>query len=315
MPEAAWSDPSQADPRRETRVPSPPLTADQNAAVQPISIADVFAETRQGFVVRIARWDDSAASQLGRLEGDFRIAVLDEPPPAPIQPPPATIVCAPARPLEGTPAVRETAVPNGISRPEPLLTPAALRLLGQGKLYAHAELRITAQDAFADGQSRFDLLARELLTCEALARYLDPMAVALWAPDTPRRTSAEQRLAALGVLLRGAQAALPEAGPSAEAAAALDRISQLCAATDAESFLVSAHALYPHVPAFLEDIYLLRALAERPAEAREVLAMRAFIAQAALPPGDSDLSLDRAIADEQLQFASLVPEPQRLNAA
>jgi hypothetical protein len=69
------------------------------------------------------------------------------------------------------------------------------------------------------------------------------------------------------------------------------------------------------VPAFLEDIFLLRALAERPAEAREVLAMRAFIAQAALPPADSDLSLDWAIASEQLQFASLVPEPQRLNAA
>ncbi|HEU4760657.1 MAG TPA: hypothetical protein VFT91_11850, partial [Dehalococcoidia bacterium] len=100
-----------------------------------------------------------------------------------------------------------------------------------------------------------------------------------------------------------------------EATTAIQRLEQLSASADADSFLTSVREAYRRIPALLEDVYLVRALAERPDEAAEVLAMRGFIDEAQVPRSDGELWLDRCIALEQLHFANVVTEPQRLNAA
>ena len=124
-------------------------------------------------------------------------------------------------------------------------------------------------------------------------------------------------MSALGQILRNARAALRKARREAEPepAAALDRLSRLAAAEEGEPFLALAHELCPEVTSLAEDVYLVRALAERLPDALELLAMRAFVREAAVPPTDDDLALDKAIVMEQIQFASLVAEPHRLDTA
>lgn len=313
----AFSDPRQPGAEQLPRSAQRAGELDQHA--ERLSLQDVFGDERQGFILRMARWSDSAAAELQRASGDFHIVILNEPPEEPIQAPPRTVVCAPTRPLEQPSAVQEAAVAYKVETQQssPLLTAAEVTLLSQGKLYAPTELRITPEEAFSGDKPRLELLAQELLMSEALAGYLGPLAVALSAPDAPARGSPQALIAALRGLLRDAETALRgldlDLGP--EASDTLDRISQLSAAEDAQPFLASARRLYPRVPALLEEVYLLRALVERLPAALEVLAMRAFTADAIVPPTDSDLSLDKAIVTEQLQFASLIPEPQRLNTA
>ena len=104
-----------------------------------------------------------------------------------------------------------------------------------------------------------------------------------------------------------------EADP--EPAAALDRLSRLAVAEEGGPFLTLAHELCPKVTSLAEDAYLARALEERLPDALEMLAMRAFVREAAVPPTAHDLALDKAIVMEQLQFASLVAVPHGLDTA
>ncbi len=136
------------------------------------------------------------------------------------------------------------------------------------------------------------------------------LATALAAPALPDTQEPEALLSTLAELLRRARLAatdIRDALPS-HVGEALDRVSQLCVGGEPGSF-------YDGPPALAADVYLLRALVEMPAEAVEVLAMQAALATTELPPHESDLAVDRAIAAEQLHFAGIVPEPQRLNTA
>ena len=317
MRQATWGDPSGVESRPEGAASS--IQAHELGGVQQISLLDAAGDTREGFVLRMPRWDASAPANLQALKGDFRIVILGEPPETSIQAPPGTVICAPVAPAKAPAAVREPTTVYAVEaeRPPTSLTAAEATLLSLGKLLAPVDLRVTPQEVFGAGEPRFELLARDILTSEALADYLGPLAVALAAPAVPGRSPAQELMAALQRLVHHAEAPLPglerEVGP--EATGAIDRLSQLSAAAGVESFLACARRLYPRVPAFLEDVYLLRALAERLSEALEMLSMRAFLVQAVVPPTDPDLLLDRAVVLEQLQFASLIPEPQRLNTA
>ncbi|MEE8369989.1 MAG: hypothetical protein V3S00_04385 [Dehalococcoidia bacterium] len=318
MAPPASSDASQSGTGKEAE--SGYLSAtDGTAAPQRISFSDAFGDQREGFVVSAPSWNDDLAAKLERLGGDFGIVILSEPPEAPVQAPPRTAICAPAAPAAGRTAVREAAVAyEARSRSQQQsLTAAETKLLREGKLHAAIELTITPELIFKGGKPRLELLARALLAAEATSAYMTSLAVALTAPDTPRPGSTGERLEDLRGVVRDATAALRRTGQmeSPEPDAALDRLSQLAASEEGELFLALAHRLYPRVHALSEDVYLLRALHERPAEALEVLAMRAFTREAAVPPTDHDLALDKEIATEQLQFASLIPEPQRLNPA
>ena len=60
-----------------------------------------------------------------------------------------------------------------------------------------------------------------------------------------------------------------------------------------------------------EDVFLCRALVERPREARELIHLRTFLAEAVVPDSRSELAMDRGVAQEQLSFAVLVAEGHR----
>ena len=305
-------------PHADRTAQDPPLIG----AAERISVTDEAGDQRQGFIVRLATWDREAAAALQNMGGDFRIVILEQPALVHDAIPRATVVCAPERPLAAPAMIREAAAEYRTSgKPSarttaPVLTSGETKLLALGRLLAPVELQITPRDAFGGSRPRLDLLASELLTREALADACGALATALHAPASPRTSQPRDLAASLRELLAVAQDAasrIDEELP-AEAAEALQRMAQLCEA-DFGSFLAAKRLLYSGSAAMAEDVYLLRALAHRPEEALEVLAMRSFAGAALVPSGDSDLALDRAIALEQLQFAGLVPEPQRLNTA
>jgi len=82
------------------------------------------------------------------------------------------------------------------------LTATEANLLSQGSLHAAVEPGITPQEVLGSGQPRFDLLARDLLAGDALARRLDrpasypPCPVSLMTSRlaTSASTLAEQRI-------------------------------------------------------------------------------------------------------------------------
>ncbi len=291
-------------------------------AAERISVTDEAGDQRQGFIVRLAAWDREAAAALQNMGGDFHIVILEEPPPVREAIPRATVVCAPEQPLAAPTMIREAA-PTYRTRGRQsagsiaaTLTAGEMKLLARGSVLAPIELQITPREAFGGSRPRFDLLASELLTREALADAFGALATALHAPASPRTSQPRELAASLRELLavaQGTASRIDEELPG-EAAEALQRMSQLCAAAFG-SFLAAERHLYSGSAAMAEDVYLLRALAHRPEEALEVLAMRSFAGAARAPTDDNDLALDRAIALEQLQFAGLVPEPQRLSTA
>ncbi len=309
---------SQPGSNQEAEVSSPQTTGARGDP-QHISLLDAFGDRREGDVLRATRWDDATAADIERRGGDFCIVILSEPPEGSPQVPPGTVICAPAPTVWEQSAVREAAVTyeHRTQAPRRSLTAAEAKLLRGGKLYAATELTITPELVFKSGKPHLELLARDLLTCQATAGYLTALAVALTAPIAPRRGSYGELMSALGRIINNAQAALRKARREAEPepAAALDRLSRLAVAKEDGPFLALAHELCPKVTSLAEDAYLARALEERLPDALEVLAMRAFVREAAVPPTDHDLALDKAIVMEQLQFASLVAEPHGLDTA
>ncbi|MDO8614918.1 MAG: hypothetical protein Q7T33_04165 [Dehalococcoidia bacterium] len=305
-PGGGW--PSQARPG-----PTAEAAPDQGIdVVRDIWAPDATGERRRGVVVRLPAWDPAAAPSLDRLQAHFRIVILERPSP-PLGPlPRCTVVCIPAQPAAPPRRVAEPAAAYGRS-------PAAFDsdLLARGRLEAACEIGVTAAQAFAGGEQRFELLGRELLYAQDLADTIDYLALALAAPSPPRTSDRLQVQEGMRELLgRSQKAGLGPGGEPPEAAqSAFERISELANESDARAFLLCASRLYEPRTALLDDVYLLRALAERPAQAFAVLDMQSALAAAVLPPGGSDLTVDHAIVAEQLRFASLVPEPQRLDTA
>jgi len=298
-------------------------TQDQAKAetIHRITITDSAGAERTGVIARLPRWDPEAASSL-EPGTDFRIVVLEEPPAQDVHPPAATAVCVPLRSASGgrqAPTIREAAAAyeTGATATLPPITTPEIRLLASGRILAGPGVALTAQEVFAGDKPRFELLARHLLLAEQLEHISATIAVALAAPHPPQPAGVQERLQQLRALAAGAGAAcdgLPEAAPEA-ALRAVGRVSELCATGDPEGVAAAAHRLYPHIPALAPDVFLLRALVEMPAEALEVLAGQSALAATELPPEETDLCVDKAIAAEQLHFAGIVPEPHRLNTA
>lgn len=287
----------------------------------PLSIVDSLGQRRHGRVVLLPRWAGDNAIPADPAQDDFRIIILRQPPEEQIRPSRGTAVCIPAQELSRPTAVRDAAVTyevRGRRRSLPLLTAADIRLLAEGELLATSELTVKPADIFRGDKALLELLAKDLLTCEGLDEYLEPLAAVLSAPAPPGPTSCQETLTCLTSLVRAVGPAVDRGegeAPPPEARDALQRLSQVIAAEDRPALLATLRRLYPSVRGLLEDTFLLRGLQERPRETLELLRMRHFLAEAAVPPGDSDLALDKTIAQEQLHSSTLVAEPQRLASA
>ena len=140
------------------------------------------------------------------------------------------------------------------------------------------------------------------------------IAIALAAPKPPPPTR-DTLLEQLAALVRAASDADADVRDHPRVVSALESLAAISASDGLPSLTAAANARYADLAGLAEDLYLLRAAVERPQEAAEVLDMQAVLATLLVPPGEPDLQMDRTIAEEQLRFAGLVPEPQRLPTA
>ena len=281
----------------------------------PLRLTDHAGRKRQGRAVLLPRWPTGSGGERAAKGEDFRIVLLSEPPEGPVSPVEGMVVSAPAGRLAfAADAVKEVAATYRAGAQSGLsLSPEDAELLRQGRLFAAAPLQVTPEEVFAEGKAHLDLLARDLLLSTAVAEYLSPMAIALYAPGAAKPAGME-RLQDLSDLIR----AVGDGGPAdqaPEAKDALTRLSQLVSCADREHFITCAEQIYPDRRALMEDIYMLRAFVQSPQQANELLSMQRFLQQAVVPAEEADLALDRALALEQLPFAILAVEPQRFPPA
>jgi hypothetical protein len=265
----------------------------------PLRVRDAAGRERSGCLLLAPRWRE----ELGRPEPEeeFRIVVLAAPAQE-VHPQGPVVVCLPAAPVERG-LVAEAAATYATAT-GPVLPAPVLERLRRGRLACPLPLGLSPSQVFTAKGARWPLLARRLLARLAQGELLAAAAQALWAPGEPP-ASPDQPWARLQETVARARAALP-AAPPPELAMALARL---------EGWLQGQGARPPYqAPLELaRDVWAARALAERPQEALEVAAMRRFLAEAASP--QAELELDRALAQEQLSYAALVLEPQRLAAA
>ena len=275
-----------------------------------LNLTDYSGRKRQGRAVLLPRWPAEPNGERPADGEDFRIVVLSEPPEGPVSPAEGVVVSAPARrlPSQATGVGEAVTTSSAGKRSGLALPPEAAELLRQGRLFAAAPLLLSAEDIFTEGKARLTLLARDLLSSIAIAEYLSPIAIALNAPDAAKAAS-QERL----VDLKNLVSAVGDV--ASEANGALARLSELVFAADREQFLACAERVYPNKQALMEDIYTLRAFRQSPEDAGEMVAIRRFLEQAIVPTEEADLALDRSLVVEQLTFATLCAEPQRLPPA
>ncbi|HXG41725.1 MAG TPA: hypothetical protein VNL95_03260 [Dehalococcoidia bacterium] len=262
----------------------------------PLRVVDDCGREHAGRLVLAHRW----RPELGRPAADeeFRIVVLTSPT-QDVHAEGPTVVCLPTAAPWGE-RVAEAA-PTYATDAGPLLDASLLQRLRRGRFVCGLPLRLSPEQVFGHGEARWQLLALELVGLGQDLRLWEGAAQPLWAPADPPRDAAliRQRLEET---LRQADAAL-SAGLAPELEEAASRLRQ---------WLAGARP-YGGPRELAQDVWAMRALAERPQEALEVARMRRFLAEAVAP--DPGLELDRTLAREQLSYGMLALEPRRLAAA
>jgi hypothetical protein len=278
-----------------------------------LDIADHLGRVRHGRAVLLPRLPRDL--QLPADDEDFRIVVLSEPIEGTVSPCDRVAVSAPARRLASVGRrLRETAPAYTAACQRTLqLSAKDMELLGNGRLFASTPLQHTADQIFGRGKADLDLLARDLIAAEEMKEHVRPIAIALAAP-APALPTDDARLQELRDLIQAVSGKDIE-DAALEAREALDRLSELAFSEGIEQFLCYASRTYPNDRSLMEDIFLLRALRERPDEAKALLAGRHFLQRTALPEDEPDLALDRSLVMEQLTPAALATEPDRLAPA
>jgi hypothetical protein len=268
--------------------------------------------------------------QLGQLaEDDFRIVILSEPLFGSLGPIATGVaVCAPGEAVSSGLRLRETATAYKVPEKQApdrgqtlILSARATTALASGRLVANPPLEVSPADIFPPRKTapRLDLLAQALLAQRAAQPYLQSLAVALAAPAdaAPDAGLADllpalcQALAEAREKMPGFQDLLADMPPIMSAPESLASLSE---ATTTGTFAETACCLYSSPSDLAEDIYLCRALAENPDEARKAARMRCFLIEAVVPENEPELAIDRTLALEELCFATLVAEPHRWGA-
>ncbi|MBI1885259.1 MAG: hypothetical protein HYS09_02925 [Chloroflexi bacterium] len=285
---------------------------------QPSSILrlrDAFGEERKGAVLVASRWDESL-DQLGEGE-DFRIVLLREPPASPPVLRHPVVVCAPSRKTRSADAIREPSAVYQIEASGATDLPAEeLEALSQGRLFSLVPLELSPDQVFSaeDGAARLAALAEEFLLQLAREPYVSAAQTVMSAPQPPSSVAGNEICREAAELRRRAEAAVTGEEPDTvhEALRRVRTVQEIESRVEQVKMLRS---LYPDVVALGEDLYLLRALVEQPEAALEVAGMRRYVEEAVVPSHQTDLQLDRALALQQLGFATAVLEPQRLPSA
>jgi hypothetical protein len=315
------SDPSLAPGAANDETPAAPLPQVEDDA---LNITDAQGIAHRGSVVIRTNW----APELGCLdEGwgeEFRIVLLREPLAQGTPTPECGVaVCAPDVATQAVASVRETAVAYRTRptekrsrgrEPQVALVPEEVAALSRGQLVAFPTLDVSARDVFSSEEPspRLIDLGRALVAQRIAEPYLRTLAVALTAPASPPRCERTGLLAALEGLLRDARSKSGDPRrQSPPAVQALDSLNQLAGAASLAEVAETARRLYPQPGGLGEDVFLCRALVERPREAKELIRLRTFLAEAVVPDSRPELAMDRTLAQEQICFAALVAEGHR----
>jgi hypothetical protein len=290
-----------------------------------LAVVDAQGCEHRGQAVVSQRWHP----RLGQLAEDgFCIVILSEPLSGSLGPiPPGIGVCVPGETFHGGLRLRETAAPYKVREGEGqvmdgggalTLSASAMAALATGQLLASPRLEISAVDMFAPREPglRLDFLARALIAQRAAQPYLHSLAIALAAPaDAAPSPALADLLPALGQTLADAQEKVPRLqdllADMPQIARALESLASLGESSATAAFAESASRLYSGCSDLAEDVYLCRAVAENPKEARKAARMRRFLIEAVVPESEPQLAIDRTIALEELSFVALVAEPHR----
>lgn len=247
----------------------------------------------------------------------FRIVILAEPSDTAITPPERVAVCSPGRRLSSRRSLSEPATTYEVGQQVQPLAQQEVKLLAQGRILSALALTVGPEEVFVAGQeTRLDLLAADILQQADLKSYCSALSLALSAPAPPSSYRLEELWGPLGSLLNKAHQALkrlPQGGQRQEAEASLDRLRQLADSTDQAEFLRRISSTYHRLADWAEDVYLARALLEQPALLLELLRLRHYLDESAIPLDAGDLTLDRALLQKQVAFALLVAEPHRFS--
>jgi hypothetical protein len=279
----------------------------------PLIIDDERGVPRAGEVVIVRRWPPDVAPAPAAV---FTIVLAEGPPPpdTPAPADPRVVVCAPGRPVRIDRRVAEPSAAYGAgsheSTPDGLrLTALARAAFAAGRLLSARSPNLQPQHIFGGSSARLDLLARAVLQPSAagppaLAYWRAAEAVLVW----PEPASRAPRAAEVRTGLRRTLARIGREHRAPNVAPALSRLRALVGGE-------APSRSYEAPEALAEDVALARCLAERPKEAEEVVAMRAYVDDAVVPATLRELAVDRAIAREQLSFGLLLMEPQRFESS
>ena len=263
---------------------------------------DAGAECR-GVILVTSAWN-------GDVEADphaaFTIVLARQPAEAEIQPPAdgGTVICLPARPVRLPTTVSEPRASYGAADTKqclPLHIPrSAMGSFAEGALITACTLSIKPKDVFLNGGPRLDMLAQELIRAgrrEARCWSEIDEALSRGEPKAGSKNASEIR-SRLGALLEGL--------PTGAGKGATARLEQIAAGT-------SPLQLEAEPGALAEDVARLRCFRERPTDAEQLAAMRAYLDAADPAEADSGLADDYPYIREQLSFVALLDQPHLLD--
>ena len=270
----------------------------------PFRVQDEDGELRRGEIVIVPRWQPGIDLD---PSADFTVILAQQPLAQDSVPPdaPNVAVCAPASGLRLPAAVAEPVAPYGAEAASPIrLTRRALDAFAGGAVLAAHPLSITPREIFGNGGRGvlLESLSRELLVAgrradrcwHALDRILS------W----PRPPAPLARPDLLRTRLRNTIDRARPASASDYDGAAIDRLQRIASGAEPARLGFTPAAL-------AEEAASVRCLSERPQAARELAAMRAYLAGAPVPSALADLAADRQFTGEQLSFATVLSEPHR----
>ena len=271
-------------------------------------VADDEGQDVSGSLILALRWQET----LSRLTDDeqFRIVLLHETPADLPQVAGAALAWAPAKSIEPSRRVSESAAVYYYGQSEkPLLSlkPSHLEALCDGRLFASIGIEDPPGKFIDIETGHIDLpqLIQRLLAGVRIEPYVSAARQALSAPEPPGNLGPSQVQQAISQLIASAGPKMEKELPSEALGAAQLLMAVFRPRVGALNSFQRASRYYSDPAAFGSDIFLVRAFAEQPEVAAEVAGMRHFLQRAEAPNPQAEITFDRRLAWELLSYAAI----------
>lgn len=276
-----------------------------------LAVSDDWGVERRGIIARVDSLGAETRNALAESAPNFVIALLSAPDEDSVSFP-NIVICEPSRPIVGTSMVRETAPAynaGGSDAPCPL-TSDEITLYRRGRVVAPDDLDLQPATVFDNEPVDFRSVARRIVRKRQDAEVVQALALALSAPEPSTAANIGPVLRDLRRLAKRVQDQLDRLDTARSfVAQALDRVKTLTSARKPQTLIAAAAGAYVEPAAAVEEVFLLRAVADHTPIVDEVFAMQSFLDSIG-DDADRTLTLEGKLVREQLQFAGLVPEPR-----